>query len=244
MVPEPGKSSLGLEYFCNEGDELWTMTDRDLVELGKAEVERIGLARAEEVEDGCVVRVPKAYPIYDSGYSEHLAVLRQFVDGLDNVQTIGRNGLHRYNNQDHAMLTGMLAVRNATLGERNDLWSVNADEEYHEEIRQAEAPEASDADEAVSEVFTRIDGMALGLAAGITSGVLLLLATIALVVKGGGGAGLDLLGQYFPGYSVSLRGSILGLVYGFGGRICRRLGVRVRQECGRVRLHGRDPPPR
>src|SRR5207344_1110504 len=115
------------------GDELWTMTDRDLVELGKAEVERIGLARAEEVEDGCVVRVPKAYPIYDSGYAEHLAVLRQFVDGLDNVQTIGRNGLHRYNNQDHAMLTGMLAVRNATLGERNDLWSVNADEEYHEE---------------------------------------------------------------------------------------------------------------
>jgi protoporphyrinogen oxidase len=216
MVPDPGKSSLGLEYFCTEGDELWTMTDRDLVELGKAEVERIGLARADEIEDGCVVRVPKSYPVYDLGYSEHLAVVRQFVDGLDNVQTIGRNGLHRYNNQDHAMLTGMLAVRNATLGERNDLWSVNVDQEYHEEIRQAEAPAAASAEEAVSEVFTRIDGVALGLAAGITSGLLLLLATIALGVKGGGGGlNLGLLSQYFPGYRVTLGGSILGLVYGF-----------------------------
>ena len=105
----------------------------------------------------------------------------QFVDGLENLQTIGRNGLHRYNNQDHAMLTGMLAVRNATLGERNDLWSVNVDQEYHEEIRQAEALEVAVAEEAISEVFTRIDGVALGLAAGVTSGVLLLLATIALV---------------------------------------------------------------
>lgn len=217
MVPDPGKSSLGLEYFCNEGDELWTMADRDLVELGKAEMERIGLARTDEVEDGCVVRVPKAYPVYDSGYSEHLAVIRQFVDGLDNVQTIGRNGLHRYNNQDHAMLTGMLAVRNATLGERNDLWSVNVDQEYHEEMRQAEAPEGASAEEAVSEIFTRIDGLALGLAVGVTSGLLLLLATIALVLNGGGGAGLNLglLSQYFPGYSVTPGGSILGLVYGF-----------------------------
>ena len=160
--------------------------------------------------------MPKAYPVYDSELPRASGrCVREFVDGLENLQTIGRNGLHRYNNQDHAMLTGMLAVRNAVLGEQNDLWSVNTDQEYHEEIRQAEAPEAAGADEAVSEVFTRIDGMALGISAGITSGVLLLLATIALVVKGGGGAGLDLLSQYFPGYSVTLRGSILGLMYGF-----------------------------
>ena len=113
------------------------------------------------------------------------------------------------------MLTGMLAVRNATLGERNDLWSVNVDQEYHEEIRQAGAPEVAVAEEAISEVFTRVDGVALGLAAGVTSGLLLLLATIALVLKGGGALNLGLLSQYFPGYSVTPGGSILGLAYGF-----------------------------
>jgi len=86
------------------------------------------------METGCVFRVPKSYPVYDSDYRDSLSILRQFVDNLENFHTIGRNGLHRYNNQDHAMLTGMLAVRNVVLGERNDLWSVNTDQEYHEEI--------------------------------------------------------------------------------------------------------------
>src|SRR6185436_17836343 len=105
------------------------------IELGKREVERLGLARAADVSDGCVVGVPKAYPIYDAGYREHLQCVRGYVDAFANLQTIGRNGLHRYNNQDHAMLTGMLAVRNLVHGERNDLWAVNTDQEYHEEIR-------------------------------------------------------------------------------------------------------------
>jgi protoporphyrinogen oxidase len=135
MVPDPKKSSLGLEYFCNEGDELWTMADADLVELGRRELAQIGLGRFEDVEDGCVCRVPKSYPVYDSAYRDHLQVVREFVDGLENFQTVGRNGLHRYNNQDHAMLTGMYAVRNLMLGQRNDLWSVNAEQEYHEEVR-------------------------------------------------------------------------------------------------------------
>jgi len=138
MVPDPARTSLGLEYFCSEGDELWRMPDSELVDLGKREIERIGLARADDVEDGCVARVAKAYPVYDATYREHLDVVRGFVDGLANLQTIGRNGLHRYDNQDHAMLTGMLAVRNLTRGERNDLWSVNTEPEYHEEIRQAD----------------------------------------------------------------------------------------------------------
>ena len=112
MVPDQEKTSLGLEYFCSEGDELWTMSDTDLIELGIREVERIGLATSSDVEDGCVIRVPKSYPIYDSDYREGLETIRKFVDGLENFQTVGRNGLHRYNNQDHAMLTGMLAVRN------------------------------------------------------------------------------------------------------------------------------------
>src|SRR5207253_2014830 len=112
MVPDVNKSSLGLEYFCTEGDELWNMPDANLIELGKHEVECIGLATYKDVEAGCVFRVPKSYPVYDSGYRDSLAILRRFVDSLENFQTIGRNGLHHYNNQDHAMLTGMLAVDN------------------------------------------------------------------------------------------------------------------------------------
>jgi protoporphyrinogen oxidase len=143
MVADQGKTSLGLEYFCTEGDDLWTMSDADLVALGKKELERIGLARAADVEDGCVFRVPKAYPVYDSAYRTHLDVIREFVGGLENFQTIGRNGLHRYNNQDHAMLTGLLAVRNLVLGQDNDLWNVNADQEYHEEIREENKPSST-----------------------------------------------------------------------------------------------------
>ena len=132
MLADPTKTSLGLEYFCTQGDELWNMDDESLVELAKQELQQMGLVNPEDVEGGCVFRVPKSYPIYDSQYREHLNVVREFVDGLENFQTIGRNGLHRYNNQDHAMLTGMLAVRNLILEEEHDLWNVNADDTYHE----------------------------------------------------------------------------------------------------------------
>jgi protoporphyrinogen oxidase len=220
MVPDPAKTSLGLEYFCTEGDKLWTTSDRDLVELGKREVDRIGLARYADIEDGCVVRVPKAYPIYNSEYQEYLAMVRQFVESLENFQTIGRNGLHRYNNQDHAMLTGMLAVRNVVLGQNNDLWSINTDQDYHEEVAGA-ASESHDLEKviegALSQVFLKLDRIALGVSVGIASGLLLALATLILVLKGGPVVGptLGLLSQYFPGYSVTARGSILGLGYGF-----------------------------
>jgi protoporphyrinogen oxidase len=139
MVPDQTKSSLGLEYFCNQNDELWRMKDSELIELGKREVDQLGLARYVDIEGGCVFRVEKSYPVYDSSYQEHLAVLRGYVARIENLQTIGRNGLHRYNNQDHAMLTGLLAVRNLLDGEDHDLWSVNADQEYHEEVRVDEA---------------------------------------------------------------------------------------------------------
>jgi protoporphyrinogen oxidase len=138
MVPDLAKSSVGLEYFCSAGDDLWTMADADLIELGKHELERIGLASAATVEDGCVFRIPKAYPVYDSNYREQLEILKDFVEGLENLQTLGRNGLHRYNNQDHAMLTGMLAVRNLFEGRRHDLWSVNVDQDYLEEVEIAD----------------------------------------------------------------------------------------------------------
>jgi protoporphyrinogen oxidase len=214
MVPDLAKTSLGLEYFCAEGDATWTMPDADLVELAKREVERLGLARYVEIQDGCVVRVPKAYPVYDSGYHDCLATIRRFVDGLDNVQTIGRNGLHRYNNQDHAMLTGMMAARNLVLGQQNDLWSVNADSEYHEEVRES-AGDVLDA--TLSRTFSKLDQVAFGTAVGIVSGIVLFLATVALVLKGGRVVGprLGLLNQYFPGYRVSPVGSVIGLAYGF-----------------------------
>ena len=212
MVPDPGKTALGLEYFCNEGDALWTAPDSELIERGKQEVDRLGLARSADIDDGCVVRVPKAYPVYDSTYREHLDTLRGFVDAFDNFQTIGRNGLHRYNNQDHAMVTGILAVRNVVLGERNDLWSVNTDEQYHEEAVAEEIFDAS-----VAPALVKIDRVALGSSVGVASGLLLFLATLVLVLKGGSpvGPNLRLLSNFFPGYAVTGVGAVLGLVYGF-----------------------------
>jgi protoporphyrinogen oxidase len=221
MVPDSAKTSLGLEYFCTEGDGLWNMADTDLIELAKREVGRIGLASYADIEDGCVCRVPKAYPVYDSDYREYLVTVRRFVDSFGNFQTIGRNGLHRYNNQDHAMLTGMLAVRNLMLGEKNDLWSVNTDQEYHEEVQvkaEVEAQEVVEALEGVlARVFLKLDRVAFGLSLGMTSGLLLSLATIFLALKGGEvvGPNLQLLSQYFPGYDVTPGGSLLGLAYGF-----------------------------
>jgi protoporphyrinogen oxidase len=221
MVPDPLKTSLGLEYFCTEGDELWNTPDADLIELGKREVDRIGLACYADIEDGCVVRVPKAYPVYDSSYRDHLAVVKEFLNGLENCQTIGRNGLHRYNNQDHAMLTGMLAVRNLVLGQQNDLWNVNTEQEYHEEVRVEPEVRVHDVAEALeaalTRVFPKLDRLAFGLSLGTVAGLALFLATAWLVLKGGDVVGprLQLLGNYFPGYSVTASGSVIGLAYGF-----------------------------
>jgi protoporphyrinogen oxidase len=132
MVPDPKMSCLGLEYFCFEGDGLWTMSDRDLVELGRREMAVIGLIDPNKVVDGTVVRMPKAYPVYDEGYLDALAVVREYLDRFRNLQVAGRNGMHKYNNQDHSMVTAMLAVQNL-LGGCHDVWDVNADDEYHEE---------------------------------------------------------------------------------------------------------------
>nr|MBC7245079.1 hypothetical protein [Chloroflexota bacterium] len=132
MVPDAGKTSLGLEYFCNEGDALWRTPDRELVALATRELNSIGLAEAADVEDGVVFRQTKAYPVYDQDYRTNLGIIRGFLSTLDNLQTIGRNGLHRYNNMDHSMLTGMLAARNL-LGEHHDLWRVNIEQSYYEQ---------------------------------------------------------------------------------------------------------------
>jgi protoporphyrinogen oxidase len=134
MVPEPGRTCLGLEYFCFSGDGLWTSSDEDLVELAKQELATLALAPDARVVDGAVVRMPKAYPIYDSRYRRHLDVIRGHIDPIANLHTVGRNGMHKYNNQDHSMLTAMFAVENMQ-GASHDIWAVNTDFEYHEEQR-------------------------------------------------------------------------------------------------------------
>jgi protoporphyrinogen oxidase len=133
LVPDPSRSSLGLEYFCFEGDDLWTMTDAELLELGRREIDAIGLVAASEVVDGCVVRMPKAYPVYDDEYLDHLAVIRRWLSNIANLELAGRNGMHKYNNQDHSMMTALLAARNILGQGWYDTWKVNTDAEYHEE---------------------------------------------------------------------------------------------------------------
>jgi protoporphyrinogen oxidase len=132
-----GRTCLGLEYFVNEGDDLWTMADDDLVELGKRELTKLGLVDAGKVEAGYVVRMPKAYPVYDEHYKHHLRVMRDWLEAhAPNVHPVGRNGMHKYNNQDHSMYTAMLSVENI-LGADHDVWTVNVEEEYHEEKKPA-----------------------------------------------------------------------------------------------------------
>jgi protoporphyrinogen oxidase len=138
MVPDPSKTCLGMEYFCSEGDDLWSMTDRDLVQLASEEIVQLNLGVSpEDVEDGCVIRQYKAYPVYDGEYRQHLQVLQDYIKTFENLQTVGRNGMHRYNNQDHSMLTALLAAKNI-LGESHDLWNVNVDRSYHENFTDKE----------------------------------------------------------------------------------------------------------
>ncbi|MGI8664251.1 MAG: NAD(P)/FAD-dependent oxidoreductase [Acidimicrobiales bacterium] len=129
-----GYTCLGLEYFVFEGDDLWTMTDEDLIALGTRELATLGLVQPEHVDAGYVVRVPKAYPTYDEGYKERVDVLRAWLaEHAPNVHPVGRNGMHKYNNQDHSMVTAMLTVENIVAGAGHDVWEVNVEDEYHEE---------------------------------------------------------------------------------------------------------------
>ena len=133
MVKE-GRTCLGLEYFVFEGDKLWNSSDDELVALATRELEAIGLIEPGRVEAGYVVRVPKAYPFYDERYKANVQRLREWLDDCTtNVHPVGRNGMHRYNNQDHSMYTAMLTVENIVNGTSYDVWEVNVEEEYHEE---------------------------------------------------------------------------------------------------------------
>ncbi|MEV6968891.1 NAD(P)/FAD-dependent oxidoreductase [Hamadaea sp. NPDC051192] len=131
---QDGRTCLGLEYFVTVGDDLWDAADEDLVVLATAELERLGLVRPGAVEQGYVVRMPKAYPVYDERYQRNVETIRDWLAGaVPNVHPVGRNGMHRYNNQDHSMMTAMLSAENILTGAGHDIWAVNVEDEYHEQ---------------------------------------------------------------------------------------------------------------
>ncbi len=145
MVPNDEDASIGMEYFCFEGDDFWNMADDDLVKMASQEIEKLKLAKAKDVKFGFVERVHKAYPIYDERYAERVQTIRGWLEtNTRNLTQVGRNGLHRYNNSDHSMLTAMRAVDNITLGTHHDIWSVNVESVYHEEVHDSENPYKND----------------------------------------------------------------------------------------------------
>jgi hypothetical protein len=232
MVQNPSRTSLGLEYFLWDKDEEWTWSNDRLIELGIRECSQLRLIDPREVEDGTVVRMEKAYPVYDHQYQDHVQTIRQYLETFSNLQTIGRNGLHRYNNQDHSMVTGVYAARNIMGGE-HDVWAVNTEKEYHEEGRTAsvnggdrmvparvhenvEVPLMEDEEELIEIVFAKLDPVAMGVAVGTVSGLLIFMATAILVLKGGPivGPNLSLLGNFLFGFQVTWGGSLVGLLEG------------------------------
>lgn len=246
MVPDAARTSLGLEYFLWEKEDQWNWSHERLLTLGIKECAQIGLIEPGEVEDGTVVRMKKAYPVYDQYYQQSLATIKQYLESITNLQTIGRNGLHRYNNQDHSMLTGVYAARNI-VGEQNDVWAVNTEMEYHEEERASKAPAGdrltptrvappadvagSSMDEMIEAAFARVDPLALGLAVGIVFGLFIFIASSALLLKGGPmiGPNLSLLGHYFLGFKVSWGGALVGLLEaGTAGFVLGYLSAQLR----------------
>ena len=217
MVPDASRTSLGLEYFLWHHDAEWSWSTDRLIETGIRESAQIGLIDPTEVEDGTVVRMPKAYPVYDRDYRQHLTTVRRYLDGIENLQTIGRNGQHRYNNQDHSMLAGIYAARNLA-GARYDVWAVNTESEYHEEARtatthdrlvptplSAHAAETLSPEQLVDVAFARLDPVALGAAFGAVGALLVLCATALALVNSDPNvaARLSLLSQYLVGYRVT-----------------------------------------
>ncbi len=249
MVPDPSTSSLGLEYFVNEGDDLWSAADDELAELGAREVEQLGLLAGGTVLDSAIVRMPKAYPVYDEGHREALPRIRDYLLGFPNLYCVGRNGQHRYNNQDHSMVTGVYAARNID-GGAHDLWSVNVEQEYHEEVHTGEAEGAAAAggdrltprpavapslEKRLLAAFARYDPVALGGAVGAVAALGLFLATAVLVLRPEEPKGptLSLLGNYLFGYEVSWAGSAVGFLeaglagFGFGYLLARLLNAMI-----------------
>ncbi|MBN2060165.1 MAG: NAD(P)/FAD-dependent oxidoreductase [Deltaproteobacteria bacterium] len=214
MVPDLDKTSIGMEYFCSKGDEIWDMSDVELVNMASRELSELGFSEDNDILDSCVARQADAYPVYDGKYKEHLSVVRGYLGTIGNLQTIGRGGTHRYNNMDHSMLAGMLAVKNY-FGANKDLWDMD-DEEYLEEDKQ-DIDRRIVLENILGQTFAGMDKLAFATAVGAVSGLLIFLATIWLVIKGGPvvGPNLKLLSQYFIGYTVTVKGAFIAFGYSF-----------------------------
>jgi protoporphyrinogen oxidase len=225
MVPDLSKTSLGLEYFVQENDDLWSSNDQELIKLATDECAQLGLVNAEDVVDGVVIRMPKAYPVYDRSYMENVKIIREYLDSIPNLQLIGRNGQHRYNNQDHSMLTGIYAARNLC-GERLDIWDINTEDDYHEEGSQQRSGErlvpkavrVVDPLTVLRSAFARYDPIALGVALSAVFGLGLFCLMTPLIASDNG-AKLSLLKNYFLGFESTWAGAAVGLlqisIYGF-----------------------------
>jgi protoporphyrinogen oxidase len=215
MVPDLSKTSIGMEYFCNEDDQMWSMTDADLVEIATREMTELALGGDNKVIDSYVVRQPNAYPVYDADYKENLGIIREYLKNFINLQTIGRSGMHRYNNMDHSMQTGILAARNCC-GENHDLWAVNEEKSYLEEEKIVKERIAVP-ERVLMRVFARMDKLAFAVAMGTVCGLLVLSATLWIISRGGDvlNSHLRLLGQYFFGYTVTVKGGFIAFAYSF-----------------------------
>jgi len=219
MVPDPSKTSLGLEYFAQEGDELWTMSDDDLIDLARSECVRLGFATAGNVMDGAVVRMPKAYPVYDSKHGESVEAIRNWIGTLKNLHPVGRNGQHRYNNMDHSMVSAMCAAR-VVRGAEMDIWDVGVDKAYLEEPETVGDVERENmiTNEVIRDTFARYDAPAMGTALGLMAAIVLFLMSMTLILKGGEPIGptLMLLSNYLPGYRMTLVGVVIGALQAGG----------------------------
>ena len=230
MVPDASKTSLGLEYFVQEGDDLWSADDKQLIQLAVDECSELGLINREDFLDGVVIRMPKAYPVYDQSYKDNLSVIRDYLASIENLQLIGRNGQHRYNNQDHSMLTGVYAARNVC-GADYDVWDVNVDGEYHEEgpdhARRGERLVPGLATPSplslLQSAFARYDPIALACAFSVVPVLGLLFLVVPSLARGEKNSMLLLLRNYLFGFDITLTGaavsilqlSIVGFVFGF-----------------------------
>jgi len=215
MAPDSQRTNIGMEYFCNEGDDIWTMSDAQLIDMACQELAALGLSEVDNFIDGFVVRQPKAYPVYDSEYSAHLKVIKEFLGTISNLQTIGRNGMFRYNNMDHSMATGIQAAQNIA-GAHHNLWQINEEEAYLEEDKKSRDEQVF-LEKVVGSKFARMDKFGFAIALGAVAGLLSFMATVWLIIQDGAvvGSTPQLLSQYFIGYTVSMKGAFIAFGYSF-----------------------------
>jgi protoporphyrinogen oxidase len=237
MVPDRSKTSLGLEYFVQEGDAMWTSPDEALMDLARRECAMLGFLKPGEVVEGMVARMQKAYPVYAVGYESALKTIKEWLERFPNLYPIGRNGQHRYNNMDHSMVSALCAAH-VVNGAKIDLWDVGVDKVYLEELR-GPAPDAEAdgiSEQVLRSVFARYDGVSLGVALGITAAGVLFLVSAAGILHAGAPAEptLVLLDNYLFGYSVTWPGALVGALeiglgaYVFGYFLAQAINLVVR----------------